>query len=325
MRRCSTPRISGRHEANAARVEGIRVTPHVLQHTLSGSASFAGVGVHTGRSVRALIRPAPVDTGIVFVRTDVVGRDNRVGVSPEAVAATALNTEIVNTSGVGVATIEHLMAAFAALAVDNAIVELDGPELPIMDGSAAPFVALIDKAGRRTQEAPRRYIEIIEPVEVVQGPKRAALSPLAHGAPVLEVDYEIDFASRAIGRQRLRLTVDEASFRDELAAARTFGFVHEVEALRARGLALGGSLDNAIVVEGDRVLNPEGLRYVDEFVRHKALDAIGDLYVLGAPVIGRFEGRFAGHGINNTLVRELAARPEAWRLRTFAPALAEAV
>ncbi len=309
----------------AARFEWIRVTPHVLQHTLSGSASFAGIGVHTGRSVRALIRPAPVDTGIVFVRTDVVGRDNRVGVSPEAVAATSLNTEIVNTSGVGVATIEHLMAAFAALAVDNAVVELDGPELPIMDGSAAPFVALIDKAGRRTQEAPRRYIEIIEPVEVVQGPKRAALSPLAHPAPVLEVDYEIDFASRAIGRQRLRLTVDEASFRHELADARTFGFTHEVEALRARGLALGGSLDNAIVVEGDRVLNPEGLRYVDEFVRHKALDAIGDLYVLGAPVIGRFEGRFAGHGINNTLVRELAARPDAWRLRTFAPALAEAV
>lgn len=301
------------------------MTPAVLQHTLSGSASFAGIGVHTGRSVRALVRPAPVDTGIVFTRTDLSGPDNQVRVSPEAVAATALNTEIVNASGVGVATIEHLMAAFAVLAVDNAVVELDGPELPIMDGSAAPFVALIDRAGRRTQESPRRYIEILETVEVVQGAKRASLSPLAHPAPVLEMDYEIDFPSQAIGRQRLRLTVDEAVFRDELADARTFGFVHEVEALRARGLALGGSLDNAIVVEGDRVLNPEGLRYADEFVRHKALDAIGDLYVLGAPVIGRFEARFAGHGINNALVRVLAARPEAWRERTFAAALAEAV
>ncbi len=325
MRRRSMPPISKCSKANCRPSKGIRVTPDALQHTLSGSASLAGIGVHTGRNVRALIRPAAVDTGIVFVRTDIVGRDNHVRVSPEAVAATALNTEIVNGAGVSVATIEHLMAAFAALAVDNAVVELDGPELPIMDGSAAPFVALIDRAGRRTQEAPRRYIEIIETVEVVDGAKRAALSPLAHPAPVLEVDYEIDFASRAIGRQRLRLTVDEAVFRDELAAARTFGFTHEVEALRARGLALGGSLDNAIVVDGDRVLNADGLRFADEFVRHKALDAIGDLYVLGAPVIGRLEARYAGHGINNALVRALADRPEAWRIRTFAPALAEAV
>lgn len=298
--------------------------PHVLQHTLSGPAIFAGVGVHTGERVRAAIRPAPAHSGIVFIRTDVTDRDNRVPVRAKAVQPTALNTEIANPAGVHVSTIEHLMAAFAALSVDNAVVELDGPELPIMDGSAAPFVALIDKAGRRVQDAPRRFIEILKPIEVVEGHKRAALAPTTSAAPVLEVDYEIKFDSAAIGRQHLRLVVDETAFRTQLAAARTFGFTHEVEALRARGLALGGSLDNAIVVEGDRVLNPDGLRFVDEFVRHKALDAIGDLYVLGAPVIGRFEGRYAGHGINNVLARALADRPDAWRVRTFAEELAEA-
>lgn len=298
--------------------------PHVLQHTLSGPAIFAGVGVHTGERVRAAIRPGPAHSGIVFIRTDVTDRDNRVPVRAKAVQPTALNTEIANAAGVRVSTIEHLMAAFAALSVDNAVVELDGPELPIMDGSAAPFVALIDKAGRRLQDAPRRFIEILKPIEVVEGHKRAALAPTTSAAPVLEVDYEIKFDSAAIGRQHLRLIVDETAFRTQLAAARTFGFTHEVEALRARGLALGGSLDNAIVVEGDRVLNPDGLRFVDEFVRHKALDAIGDLYVLGAPVIGRFEGRYAGHGINNILARALADRPDAWRVRTFAEELAEA-
>lgn len=298
--------------------------PHVLQHTLSGPAIFAGVGVHTGERVRAAIRPGPAHSGIVFIRTDVTDRDNRVPVRAKAVQPTALNTEIANAAGVRVSTIEHLMAAFAALSVDNAVVELDGPELPIMDGSAAPFVALIDKAGRRLQDAPRRFIEILKPIEVVEGHKRAALAPTTSAAPVLEVDYEIKFDSAAIGRQHLRLIVDETAFRTQLAAARTFGFTHEVEALRARGLALGGSLDNAIVVEGDRVLNPDGLRFVDEFVRHKALDAIGDLYVLGAPVIGRFEGRYAGHGINNVLARALADRPDAWRVRTFAEELAEA-
>ena len=220
-----------------------------------------------------------------------------------------------------VSTIEHLMAAFAALEVDNAVVEIDGPEVPIMDGSALPFVQLIDRAGRRVQDAPRRYIEILDTVEVVEGDKRAALSPAAS----LEVDFEIAFASKAIGRQRVSLAVDEQVFRKELAAARTFGFVHEVEALRAKGLAIGGGLENAVVIDGDRILNPEGLRFADEFVRHKALDAIGDLYVLGLPVLGRFEGRYAGHAINNRLVRALMATPAAWRTRTLASEMAEAV
>jgi UDP-3-O-[3-hydroxymyristoyl] N-acetylglucosamine deacetylase len=292
-----------------------------LQHTLAGPAVCAGVGVHGGLHVRIAIRPAPADTGIVFIRTDITDRDNVVRVAPDTVAKTQLNTEVTNAAGVSVSTIEHLMAALAALDVDNAIVEIDGAEVPIMDGSALPFVQLLDRAGRREQEAPRRYIEILEPIEVVDGDKRAALMP----SDEFEVAFEIAFASAAIGRQTVDLTITEQSFRDELAAARTFGFVHEVEALRRMGLCRGGSMDNAVVLDGDAILNPEGLRFADEFVRHKALDAIGDLYVLGAPMIGRCELRYSGHALNNLLVRALMAKPEAWRLRTLTPELAEAV
>ena len=292
-----------------------------FQSTLQGPAIFAGVGVHTGAYTRVSVRPAAVDTGIVFVRTDVTDRDNRVPATGEAVCKTQLGTVIGNAAGVTVSTIEHLMAALAMLGVDNAVVELDGPEMPIMDGSAEPFVQIIDRAGRRAQDAPRRYIEILAPIEVVEGDKRATLTPCDR----FEVAFEIAFDSAAIGRQRVDLAMDEAAFRRELADCRTFGFLHEVEALRAMGLARGGSMENAVVIEGDRILNPEGLRRVDEFVRHKALDAIGDLYVLGAPVIGRFEGLLAGHGLNNALVRALLARPDAWRLRTLVETLAEAV
>lgn len=291
------------------------------QHTVLGPAIFAGVGVHTGAHVRVAVRPAPADAGIVFVRTDVTDRDNRVPVSGEAVCKTQLGTVIGNAAGVTVSTIEHLMAAFAMLGVDNAVVELDGPEMPIMDGSSEPFVQILDQAGRRRQEAPRRYIEILAPIEVVDGDKSARLLP----AERFEMAFEIAFASPVIGRQAVDLPMDEQAFRDELADCRTFGFAHEVEALRAMGLARGGSLENAVVIEGDRILNPEGLRRPDEFVRHKALDAIGDLYVLGAPVLGRFEGKLAGHGINNQLVRALLDQPQSWRVRTFAPELALAV
>ena len=297
----------------------------ILQHTLSGVAAFAGVGVHSGRHVRVILRPAPAGTGIVFVRSDLPGPGNRIRVSPDAVVRTQLNTEIGAAPGVTVSTVEHLLAAFAALSVDNAVVELDGPELPIMDGSAGPFLKLIDQAGRRMQDEPRRYIEILSPIEVIAGDKRASLSPCSAARAGLEVEFEIAFSSAAIGTQRIELRVDEASFRRELAEARTFGFVHEVEALRARGLAQAGGLENAIVVDGDRILNPEGLRFTNEFVRHKALDAVGDLYTLGAPVLGRFEGRFAGHALNNALVRAVMAAPRAWRMRTFVEAMAEAV
>lgn len=291
------------------------------QHTLAAPAIFAGVGVHTGQHVRVSIRPAAAGAGIVFVRTDVQDRDNRVPVSGEAVVKTQLGTVIANADGVTVSTIEHLMAAMSALGVDNATVELDGPEVPIMDGSAEPFVKLLDRAGRRRQEAPRRYIEILEPIEVVEGDKRATLSP----ADQFEMAFEIAFDSAAIGRQRVDVICDEDGFRNELANCRTFGFVHEVEALRRMGLARGGTMENAVVIDGDRILNMEGLRRPDEFVRHKALDAVGDLYVLGAPVLGRFEGLYAGHGLNNKLVRALLARPQAWRLVNHPEDLAEAV
>ena len=293
----------------------------LYQHTLAGPAIFAGVGVHTGAHVRACMRPAPAGSGIVFVRTDLKDLDNRVQATGEAVVKTQLGTVIGNADGVTVATIEHLMAAFAALGVDNAVVELDGPEVPIMDGSAEPFVQIVDRAGRRRQDAARGFIEILETIEVVDGDKRASLSP----ADQFELAFEIAFESHSISAQRIDLVVDEQSFREELADCRTFGFLAEVEALRAIGLARGGSLENCIVVDGGRVLNPEGLRRPDEFVRHKALDAVGDLYVLGAPIIGRFEGLYAGHGLNNALVRALLARPAAWRVRVPAEDLAQAV
>ncbi|HEY3696637.1 UDP-3-O-acyl-N-acetylglucosamine deacetylase [Phenylobacterium sp.] len=292
-----------------------------FQHTLQGPAVFAGVGVHTGAYTRVRVRPAAADTGIVFARTDIADLTrNLVPASGEAVCKTQLGTVIGNDAGVTVSTIEHLMAALAMLGIDNARIEVDGPEMPIMDGSALPFVQELDRAGRRAQDAPRRYVEILETVEVADGGKWARLSP----AEGFELAFEIDFANPVIGRQRIDMAMDERAFRGELADCRTFGFLQDVEALRAIGLARGGSLDNVVVIDGDRILNPEGLRRPDEFVRHKALDAIGDLYVLGGPMIGRFEGVLAGHGVNNALVRALLARPRAWRWRSLVLDLAEA-
>ena len=222
------------------------------QHTLAGPAIFAGVGIHSGQHVRVSIRPAPAGSGVSFVRTDVADRDNRIPARAEAVVQTRLGTVIGNAAGVTVSTIEHLMAALAALGVDNAAIELDGPEVPIMDGSAQPFVELLDHAGLRRQEAPRRYIEILDTIEVVEAGKRAALSP----ADDFELALEVEFDSDAIGRQSIDLVLDEAAFRREFADCRTFGFAEEVEALRAAGLARGGSLDNVVVIEGDVIVNP---------------------------------------------------------------------
>ena len=290
------------------------------QRTTVAPAIIAGVGVHTGDRVRLAVRPAPVGTGIVFVRTDVRDRDNRIAVSGDAVVDARLNTMIENAAGVRLSTIEHLMAAFAALGVSNAVVEVDGPELPILDGSALQFVQLLDRAGFRRQEAPVRYIEILEPIRVQDGDKSAALLPCDR----YEMRFEIDFPTPVVGNQVVDFVVDEETFRNEIMAARTFGFAHEVEALRKAGLARGGSLENAVVIDGDQILNPGGLRMEREFVKHKALDAIGDLYVLGAPLLGRYEGVKAGHAINNLLVRALLARPQAWREVTRVPELAMA-
>ena len=289
------------------------------ERTLVGPAICAGVGVHTGQRVRLAIRPAATGTGIVFVRTDITDRDNRIVVSGDAVVDARLNTMIENAAGVRLSTIEHLMAAFCALGVSNVVVEVDGPELPILDGSALPFVQLLDRAGFRRQEAPVRYIEILEPIHVTDGDKHAALYPCDR----YEMRFEIDFDSAVIGNQVVDFVVDEQTFRDEIMSARTFGFAHEVEALRQAGLARGGSLENAVVIDGDDILNPGGLRMEREFVRHKALDAIGDLYVLGAPLLGRYEGYKAGHAVNNLLVRALLDAPHAWREVILEPELAQ--
>ena len=294
--------------------------PDHRERTLVAPAICAGVGVHTGQRVRLAIRPAPTGTGIVFIRADVTDRDNRIPVSGDAVVDARLNTMIQNAAGVRLSTIEHLMAAFCALGVSNAVVEVDGPELPILDGSALPFVQLLDRAGFRRQEAPIRYIEILEPIHVTDGDKHAALRPCDR----YEMRFEIDFDNAVVGNQVIDFVVDEQTFRDEIMAARTFGFAHEVEALRQAGLARGGSLENAVVIDGDAILNPGGLRMEREFVRHKALDAIGDLYVLGAPILGRYEGYKAGHAVNNRLVRALLAAPHAWREVVLEPQLARA-
>jgi UDP-3-O-[3-hydroxymyristoyl] N-acetylglucosamine deacetylase len=291
------------------------------QVTLARSVSFEGVGIHTGQVTRVTLRPAAADAGVRFLRTDVKDRDPAVPARADAVCQTRLGTVIGNGDGVSVSTIEHLMAAFCGLGVDNVLVEIDGPEVPIMDGSCRAFVEAIDEAGRRAQAARRPHIEILEPIEVTEDDKSARLLP----AEGFEVAFEIAFDSIAIGRQNLDMVVDEMRFREDLAPCRTFGFLHEVEALRLAGLARGGSLDNVLVIEGDKVLNPDGLRRFDEFVRHKALDAVGDLYLLGATLMGRYEGRYSGHGLNNALARAVMASPQSWRFSSPQQELAQAV
>jgi UDP-3-O-[3-hydroxymyristoyl] N-acetylglucosamine deacetylase len=290
-----------------------------FQHTIASPARLSGVGVHTGRAATVAILPAPEGAGILFVRTDLEGAAP-IPARVEEVCETRLGTVIGVAKGAKVSTVEHLMASLFALDIDNAMVEVDGPEVPVMEGAALAFVEALVAAGRRRQSASRRYIEILETVEVGEGGKEARLSPAAR----FEVAVEIIFESPAIGHQALDLVVDEASFGDELAHARTFGFLAEVEQLRAAGLGRGASLENTIVVDGDVVMNPEIMRGPDDFVRHKALDAIGDLALLGAPILGRYEAVRPGHALNNELARALVARPKAWRFVTRTPELAPA-
>ncbi|HVO16837.1 MAG TPA: UDP-3-O-acyl-N-acetylglucosamine deacetylase [Alphaproteobacteria bacterium] len=280
-----------------------------LQHTLKNAISCTGTGLHSGTKVTMTLCPAAPDTGIVFRRTDAAACGVEIAARWDNVVDTHLNTTIGNADGVKVGTIEHLMAALSGCAVDNAIVEIDGPEIPIMDGSAAPFVFLIECAGTVEQNRPRRAIEIVKPVSVRDDKRMAVLAP----GGGFSVSVEIDFDSALVARQKLEVNLVNGAFRSEIARARTFGFDHEVEQLRAMGLARGGSLDNAVVVSGDRILNADGLRYDDEFVRHKVLDSIGDLYLAGAVIIGHFHGIRCGHSLNNKLLRSLFAQDDAWR------------
>lgn len=283
------------------------MTPIRRQSTLAGPAVCAGIALHGGTHVRMAMRPAPVGAGITFIRTDIVDRDNTIAVVPESVTSVKNCTTLSNRAGVKVATIEHLLAALSAAGIDNLYIDIDGEELPALDGSSEPFLKLIEQVGIHRQPAPRRYVKILKRVEVTRGDATAVIEP----AHTLQLDVTIDFEEEAIGRQRLEIEPDVRSFRDHLAGARTFARTHEVAALRAAGLSKGGSLDNAIVVDGDKVLNPEGLRFTDEFVRHKALDLMGDIY-LGGPIIGRVTTICGGHGLNHELLTALFADPHAW-------------
>lgn len=281
-----------------------------LQRTLKKPVDCVGVGVHSGAPASLTLKPAPVGSGIVFVRRDAPAGSARIPARFDAVSEMTLGTTLTNEAGVSVQTVEHLMAALAGLGIDNVTVELTGPEIPIMDGSAAPFVFLIECAGIAVQRAPRRAIRILDTVRVEDGGRVAELCPSAEP----RIDIMIDFASAAIAQQHFGIALAHEAFRNEIARARTFGFRHEVEALRAMGLARGGSLDNSIVVDGDHVMNEGGLRYADEFARHKLLDAIGDLALAGMPIIGAFRGERTGHRMNNMLLRALFARPEAFEI-----------
>lgn len=271
----------------------------------------AGIGVHSGSHVRMVLSPAPVDTGIVFIRLDVRGVDNAIRAHADSVTDTRNCTTLTNKAGVSIATVEHLMSACAGLGIDNLIVELDGAELPILDGSSAQFVQVLLNAGLQEQNKPQRVIRILEPIEVRMGAKSAALLPM-DGFEGLDLDVTIRFADPAIGVQRRRVELTPHSFLIDIADARTFGFMSDVDAMRAAGLGRGASMDNTVVVDAGRVANPEGLRFDDEFVRHKLLDAVGDLSLLGAPIYGRFVADQPGHALNARLVRALLDTPEAW-------------
>ncbi len=297
---------------------GAAIGRHSVQFSVKSPVPFSGIGLHSGSPVRLTVHPAPAETGIWFRRTDLVDRDAMVPANWEAVIQTPLCTRIGNAAGVTVSTIEHLMAALAGCGVTNALIHVDGPEVPILDGSAAPFVRAIMATGLRRQDAPLHALRILDRVEVRDGPALARLTP----AEVPEIAFHIDFPDAVIGRQDLALPMANGAFVRELSDCRTFCRQQDVVAMRARGQALGGTLFNAVVVDGDEVLSPGGLRRRDEMVRHKMLDAMGDLALAGMPILGRYTGVRAGHSLTNRLLRAMFARPEAYAIVPVSPALA---
>lgn len=285
----------------------------IKQRTLKNEIRATGVGLHTGRKVYLTLRPAAVDAGIVFRRIDL---DPVVEIPAKAhyVGDTMLSTTLVK-DGVRVSTVEHLLSAMAGLGIDNAIIELSADEVPIMDGSAGPFVFLIQSAGIVEQQAAKKFIRIKKPVRLDEGDKTAQFLPFEG----FKVSFSIDFDHPVFRGRKLDAQVDfsSTSFVREVSRARTFGFMHEIEYLRSKGLVKGGSVDNAIVVDKYRILNEDGLRYDDEFVKHKVLDAIGDLYLLGSTLIGEFKAHKSGHGLNNKSLLKLIAQKDAWETVTF--------
>lgn len=281
-----------------------------MQHTLKHPVTFLGSGLHSGRPVRMVVRPASADYGIWFRRLDLVAGDALVPARWDAVTPSRLCTVLANARGVQVSTVEHIMAALAGCGIHNALIELDGPEVPILDGSSAPFVAALLRAGLVAQAAPVRAIRVLDRVEVSEGPAVARLEP----ADMLEIDFRIDFPDAVIGRQAKTLNMANGAFVRELSDSRTFCRESDVIAMRENGLALGGTYQNAVVVDGARVLSPGGMRHRDEPVRHKMLDAMGDLALAGGPVLGRYTGIRAGHALTNRLLRALFATPGAWQM-----------
>jgi len=286
-----------------------------VQNTLKSPARFTGLGLHTGLPVRMVVHPAAADHGIRFRRTDVADRDALVPALWDAVTPSRLCTVVENADGVSVSTIEHVMAALAGSAIHNALIEIDGPEVPILDGSSLAFVTGFLAAGIEEQDAPIRAVRVLKAVEVRDGDAVARLEP----ADMLEIDFSIDFADAAIGAQSRVLNMANGAFVRELSDSRTFCRQADVDAMRANGLALGGTLENAVVIDGDRVLSPGGLRHQDEPVRHKMLDALGDLALAGGPILGRYIGVRAGHALTNRLLRALFADPSAFRLVDCGP------
>jgi len=285
----------------------------IKQRTLKNVIRATGVGLHTGEKIYLTLRPAAVDTGIVFRRVD-LDVPVEIRACPENVGDTQLSTSL-EKDGVKISTIEHLLSAFAGLGIDNAYVDVSAPEVPIMDGSAGPFVFLIQSAGVEEQKSAKRFVRIKERVVVEEGDKRACFEPFDG----FKVSFAIDFDHPAFTENTRCASIDfsSTSFVKEVSRARTFGFLRDIEMLRERQLALGGSMDNAIVVDDYRILNEDGLRYEDEFVKHKILDAIGDLYLLGHSLIGSFSGCKSGHALNNKLLQTLLADKNAWEEVTF--------
>jgi len=289
------------------------ISQMIRQRTLKNIIRATGIGLHTGDKVYLTLRPAAVDTGIVFRRVD-LDEPVEIAATPDNVGDTRLSTTLIHNN-VRVSTVEHLLSAMAGLGIDNAYIDVSAPEVPIMDGSAGPFVFLIQSAGIEEQNAAKRFIRIKKPVIVEDGDKWARFDPFEG----FKVSFNIDFQHPVFQSQSQTTTVDfsSTSFVKEVSRARTFGFMRDIEQLRANNLVLGGSLDNAIVMDDYRVLNEDGLRYRDEFVKHKVLDAIGDLYLLGCSLIGEFSGYKSGHELNNRLLRALLVNEDAWETATF--------
>lgn len=300
---------------DGAQIIGTKVAQ---QHTLATTVTLEGIGLHQGTPVNLVLRPAGADTGIQFVRSDLTGplAERTIPARYDFVTDTMMCTTISNEHGASVATIEHLMAAIAGLGIDNLWVEVDAPEMPVMDGSSDLFIDAMMAVGLAVQASPRKALRIIKPVELVDGAKQASLLP----SDGFAVDVSIDFDNKAIGQQNATLSLANGAFRKHLGAARTFGFLKDVEAMKQLGLGLGGSLENAIVIDGDQVMNEDGLRFDDEFVRHKALDAVGDLALAGLPILGTFKGVRPGHDMNNRILRALFANPEAFEVVTLSEA-----